>query len=126
MRKTLVLAVVALLAVAAAGPASAKTVRVTAKANGTRVTLASGDRLQIRLASNPSTGYRWTAVSAGRPVLKLTASTYKGTGRLPGAGGTQTFSFRVVEQGSARVSLVYVQSGSKNVGKRFRLTVVVR
>jgi inhibitor of cysteine peptidase len=126
MRKSLVLAVVALLAVVSARPAWAKTVRVGARASGTRVTLVRGDRLQVALASNPSTGYRWQIAGVGRAVLKPVASTYKGTGRLPGAGGTQTFAFRGLARGTTTLRLAYIQAGSKNVGKRFRLTVVVR
>jgi inhibitor of cysteine peptidase len=126
VRTTVVLAVLALVAAVSAGPASAKTVRVTARANGTRVTVHRGDRIEIKLASNPSTGYRWRTVSSGRPVVKLTASTYQGRERFPGAAGTQTFTFRALGQGSAELRLVYTQAGSNDVGKRFRLTVVVR
>ncbi len=126
MRKGVVLAIVALLAAVSAGSASARTVRVGAKASGSRVTLVRGDRLQVKLASNPSTGYRWQIVGVGRSVLKPVASTYFGTARLPGAGGTQTLTFRGLARGTTTLRLAYIQSGSKNVGKRFRLTVVVR
>jgi predicted secreted protein len=126
MRKTLVLAAVALLAAVSPGSASAKTVQLGAKANGTRVTLARGDRLQIKLASTPSTGYTWRLVTVLRAVLKPAGSTYKGTARLPGAGGTQTFTFRPIVRGTTPLQLLYSQAGSSIIGKRFRLTVVVR
>jgi inhibitor of cysteine peptidase len=126
VRRGLVLAVVVLVAAASAGAATGKTVRLGAKANGTRVTLVRGDRLVVRLASNPTTGYNWMLVDVTRSVLRPTASTYKGTGRLPGSGGFQTMVFRALSRGTTQVRLAYVQSGSQNVGKRFRLTVVVR
>jgi inhibitor of cysteine peptidase len=126
VRKGLVLAVVALLAAVSAGSASAKTVRVGAKASGTRFTLVRGDRLQIKLASNPSTGYAWRLLGVAPAVLKPAGSTYNGTARLPGAGGTQTLTFRAIARGTTPLQLLYVQSGSSNIGKRFRLTVVVR
>ena len=126
MRNVLVLAVVGLLAALAAGPAAAKTVRLTAKAKGTQVTLSRGDLVRITLTSNPSTGYMWQTRVVTRSVLKPVSATYKGTARLPGGGGTQTLTFRAVARGTAQLGLVYVQAGSANVGKRFRLTVVVR
>ena len=126
MRRGLVLAVVVLVAAASAGAATGKTVRLGAEANGTRVTLVRGDRLVVRLASNPSTGYNWMLVDVTRSVVRPTASTYTGRSRVPGSGGYQTLVFRAVSRGTTPIKLAYVQSGSQNVGKRFRLTVVVR
>jgi inhibitor of cysteine peptidase len=126
MRSAVVFGVVLLLAAVSAGSASAKTVRLGATASGSRVALVRGDRLQITLASNPSTGYSWRVLTASRSVLKMTASTYKGAAGRPGAGGAQTLTFRVVGRGTTRLTLVYVQVGSSSIGKRFRLTAVVR
>src|SRR5580765_2579593 len=104
MRKGLVLVVVAVLAAVSAGVAFGKTVRVGAKASGTSVSLVRGDKLQIKLASNPSTGYSWKILTVTRSMLKPVSSTYKGTARLPGAGGAQTFVFRGLARGTSQLT----------------------
>ena len=126
MRRIAILVAVAALAAFAAAGAQAKVVTVTSSANGKAVTLKVGDHLLVALASNPTTGYQWKVKTVTRSVLLPTGSSYAASASRPGAGGAQTLRFRAAKAGSTGLVLVYQQAGSKNIGKRFRLTVRVR
>lgn len=87
--------------------ASAATVVVGASANGTTVRLRSGDSLVVRLAGNPTTGYRWVVVQRP-PLLRLTASRYEPSlPTRPGRGGTYTFRFAARAGRSGLLRLAY-------------------
>ncbi len=106
---------------------TAATITVGAAANGTTVRLRAADTLVVRLAGNPTTGYRWSVKRAPAP-LHLVGSTYKPSppGRL-GQGGTYVFRFRA-KSGSGKLELVYRRPWEKRKPplRTFSLTVRVR
>ncbi len=77
--------------------------------NGSTIFLTQGERLVVRLPSNPTTGFVWsvarnaTAVlqPAGDPRFEASASD------KPGTGGYQIFEFRVAAAGASSLALVY-------------------
>lgn len=77
--------------------------------NGSDIFLAQGDAIQVRLNSNPSTGYSWTVASNAPSVLSPVGEPKFEPAEKPkpGAPGTQSFSFRVVGGGGAFLELVY-------------------
>jgi len=65
-----------------------------------------GDLILIRLAENPTTGYRWEVDAADDQVIALQDSDYSaapGTGI--GGGGTRTFVFEAQSPGTVQVRL---------------------
>ncbi|WP_019645863.1 protease inhibitor I42 family protein [Novispirillum itersonii] len=73
-----------------------------------------GETLEIRLRSNPSTGYAWTldtASSQGVPgLLRPAGENYSapaGNPPPPGAGGAQVFRFEPQAKGQARLLFTY-------------------
>jgi len=77
-------------------------------ADGTTITLAVGDVLNVALPANPSTGFTWevTAVdgailsAAGEPVFEAESTAI-------GSGGTMTFSFDVLAAGTTTLKMLY-------------------
>jgi inhibitor of cysteine peptidase len=77
--------------------------------SGSIIYLLQGDALSVRLPANPTTGYTWSIAanapsvlqSAGDPRYEPPAAS------RPGAGGFQSFEFRVAGGGAALLQLVY-------------------
>jgi predicted secreted protein len=63
-------------------------------------TLSCGDELQIRLAENPTTGYRWHFEQSGTAVLALVEDRFEMGGGAPGAGGKRLVRFIAQQAGS--------------------------
>jgi len=84
----------------------------------------------VRLPSNPSTGYSWRVQSVDASVLKSGGKpAYQApANQMPGAGGTEVFSFQAARAGEADLILNYARSWETNqpVARTFALKVEVR
>jgi inhibitor of cysteine peptidase len=78
---------------------------------GAMVTVPVGDELVVQLCSNASTGYGWSdPVIADPTILSPTGATSEPPASpMPGAPGTQTFTFQGMATGSTTVDLSYDQ-----------------
>jgi inhibitor of cysteine peptidase len=92
--------------------ARAATKVVTDADKGGTVTIKMGDVLEVRLSSNPSTGYAWYLQKQSTALLKLTGqSQAQPTG--PGTVGrpvVQIFDFAPTGKGTGVLMLHYVRS----------------
>lgn len=66
-------------------------------------TVARNDEVVLRLAENPTTGYRWEVSVSGVGELALVADTFVAGAGIPGAGGQRVL--RYVCRGSGNVQL---------------------
>lgn len=85
--------------------------------NGSEIFLAQGDVIAVKLPSNPSTGYSWS-IASNAPAILQSAGDPKfepPEKAKPGAGGSQTFEFRVAAGGGAWLQLVYRRPFEKDV-----------
>ena len=101
---------------------------VLADAGGGTVAVRTGDRLVVRLAENPTTGYRWAVEEADATFLTLEASSFEPpSGSTPGAGGWRTFRFLAVGPGATRLRLAARRArvGGEDAGQSFAVTVHV-
>jgi inhibitor of cysteine peptidase len=88
--------------------ARALTVVAGEKDEGRAVELHLGDKLEVVLAANPSTGYLWSAVPMQEGVLRQAGEPdFKTDSANPGAGGKVTFRFEAVKTGKTWLSLNY-------------------
>ncbi len=69
---------------------------------GQKVQARPGDVVVIRLAENPTTGYRWEVTDG--PVL--CGDEFAGAGGAPGAGGERVLRFSVAGPGTTWFSAV--------------------
>jgi inhibitor of cysteine peptidase len=103
--------------------------RVDEHRNGRTVKLAVGELLEIVLAENPTTGFRWHLTEAGAPQCVLKHDAYEPEGEgVPGKGGVHRWKFEAAEPGAGRIELVYRRSWEQDAspGRAFRLQVEVR
>jgi inhibitor of cysteine peptidase len=100
----------------------------TDKNNGLTIKVAGAGSLQVRLPSNPTTGYQWTstALRAG-PLRETGTPTFvRSPSKLLGAGGTQVFTYRGVAPGTVHLSFNYARSWEHvTPAKHVALTVTV-
>ena len=108
--------------------ASAATRVITDADKGGEIRLKTGDRLELRLKSNPSTGYMWYVQAKSTPLLKLvhqsqTEATEPGVGRPV----FQVFEFEATRTGDGALQLHYVRPWEKPTpdDERFEIHVLI-
>lgn len=72
-----------------------------------------GKTFTIALDANPTTGYSWTQNVANPAIVAYVSDVYAAEQRDPqvvGGGGTTTFTFKAVAQGTTTIKLVYARS----------------
>ncbi len=82
-------------------------------------TALTGGTLVVTLCSNGSTGFSWDPPAYDHAHLRLISRTSAGPRvAMPGAAGTETFSFSVIGAGSTSVRFTYSQpwSGGTKAG----------
>jgi inhibitor of cysteine peptidase len=99
--------------------------------SGQEVTISNGGILTVKLDSNASTGYSWTADAAvaDNTVLKQTDHIYQPPATaMPGAGGQEAWNFKGLKAGKTTISMDYRRPFETNVApvKTFSITVVVK
>jgi inhibitor of cysteine peptidase len=95
-----------------------------------RIVLDLGDRLEVSLESNPTTGFQWQVAALDMGVLDWT----EGPSYVPsaperiGSGGTSRFVFLATRKGRVTLRLVYRRSWEEGVrpNKTMVLKVKVR
>lgn len=95
--------------------------------DGQEYSLKVGNSFTLRLNSNPTTGYRWTA-SYDDKVLALIGSDYQpdGNGNLVGQGGQDIWRFKALQAGTTELKMTYSRPWeSAAPAKTFTLQVVV-
>jgi predicted secreted protein len=99
---------------------------VSLDADGTTVDVAPGERLELRLPENASTGYLWV-LEPPDPPLRVTEDALRPATAQVGTAGEHRFVVQADEPGET--TLVARQArpwAAEAVLRRFRLTVRVR
>ena len=98
-----------------------------------QVELEVGQRLDVILGSNPSTGYSWTetALLSDAAVISQTGHAYvepgKTTQSLVGAAGHEHWTFIALQAGTSKITMSYARPWEAGaVAWTFELTVVVK
>jgi inhibitor of cysteine peptidase len=103
--------VFAIAGVCGSAPATAQTSKIGDAANGTTLHLKMGDTLEVRLTSNPSTGYLWYLQPKSTALVKLDGQSQTEP-EQPGVGRPifQIFRFTARRAGRGDLRLHYVRS----------------
>jgi predicted secreted protein len=112
-------------------------ITLTEADRGRLIDLAAGDRLTVRLAETPGTGYRWEIAPGADPGLAggLSAVLTGEGDRFaasesalprPGVGGLRIFSFRAGEAGTATLSFRLRRPWEAEAAAVDTVTVTVR
>lgn len=98
----------------------------TEKNNGQTVQAHVGDRFEVRLESNASTGYEWLVQTQDAKALESDGEPRRipPTSNQPGAPGQQVFAFKVKRAGETKLKLIYARPWEKDKpADKFVLTV---
>jgi inhibitor of cysteine peptidase len=107
----------------------ASRVQLREQDTGRTIELRRGDRLEVVLAGNPTTGYAWEQVGDDNAVLKPAGDpTFQPDSRAVGSGGVVTVPFEASGVGRTTLTLVYHRAFEPNVPplKTFEVGIVVR
>jgi inhibitor of cysteine peptidase len=103
--------------------------KATEEQNGSRINLKMGDRLQIALEGNPTTGYTWEIAQNNSDLLEPEGEVgYQAEKtNLVGSGGTFIFTFNAIARGNTSLKLIYWRPFEKDLPpiKEYRLTILV-
>lgn len=92
------------------------------------VTLSVGDTLEVTLASNPSTGFKWTGDTqiSDPSVIDQTSHQIVGpTSDLVGSPGTEVWTFSALKEGTATIETDYNQPWPAGAKKAWTFTANV-
>jgi inhibitor of cysteine peptidase len=81
-----------------------------AEDSGSELQLNAGDEFEVRLVSNPTTGYSWAVTEPETLTWTLLDSSFEEPDSdLVGAAGTEIFVFEAVSEGNDVLRLEYVR-----------------
>jgi predicted secreted protein len=86
-------------------------VEISEAQRGATVAVRVGDRVVLRPADNPSTGYTWTLDDLPEGVQLIDDGYEQPGGVLPGAASTRRFEFTAAAPGHHRLRLVRARPG---------------
>ncbi len=116
MRKSLLVVLMLALLVPLAACSGGGTKKLSDGDSGKSVQLKTGDKLEITLKSNPTTGYKWDVASPESGVLEMVGKPeFEADSKALGAGGKTTFVFRAASSGKTTLKLVYHRPWEKKV-----------
>ena len=127
----LVALIIIVLTVFTACAKNSGTLSFTEKDNGSSVSLNKGQRIEIKLESNITTGYSWKlSENMDTSVAAFVSSEYKESGKdkeMVGTGGIETFIFEAKDAGQAEIILEYERPWEENTEpeKVFKLKITV-
>jgi len=102
---------------------------LTEKDNGISIELNPGNRFELKLEGNPSTGYTWEVISIDLNIIKqIDEPTFKSSSTALGAGGEMTFHFQTVHVGQTSLNLAYHRPWEKNIPdeKTYQVAIIIR
>ena len=96
--------------------------------NGQKIELHSGQRFEIGLPEIPTTGFRWSLVSSGKPACVALDNFYEQPDiHALDAQGNHYWRFQAAQAGHGNIELVYQRpwEHAGNPARRFTLNVRV-
>jgi inhibitor of cysteine peptidase len=129
MLRSVVLVVLTVLVILALCACGTQVTRLGKADAGKSVELGVGNKLEIVLEGNPTTGYSWEVGSVDETVLKLAGEPeFKSESRAVGAGGVFTFRFEAVAAGQTALQLIYHRPFEKDTPpiETFEVSVAVK
>jgi inhibitor of cysteine peptidase len=98
---------------------------LTAADSGHDVSIAVGETIEIDLAENPTTGYRWRLDCSPAAVLQSVSDSFQ-AGKRPGEEGMHRWIIRAETAGSGRISGQYQRSWASDDPPARTFSVKVR
>jgi len=85
-----------------------------------------GDKITVKLCSNPTTGFQWDYETTIENVLKEEDRDFEEPeGDIPGAAGIDVWTFEAVEKGTTEVRMEYSQPWEGGLKAEWTYTITV-
>ncbi|HZU67622.1 MAG TPA: protease inhibitor I42 family protein [Ktedonobacteraceae bacterium] len=97
--------------------------------NGQELDLQTGQKFEVRLPENPTSGFRWKLVSSGEPACEALEDVYEPPDPgIHGQEGMHYWRFEAVQAGYGQIELAYRRSWepAENAARRFTLEIRVK
>ncbi|SRR5258706_6788407 len=92
--------------------------------NGQVVDVMVGDTVELTLAENPTTGYRWRLQKTGQPVAQLIEDRMVAqVTERSGAPSKRHWTFRVIAQGTAPIGMTLQRHWEQGLAKTFETVI---
>jgi inhibitor of cysteine peptidase len=101
------------------------TLELNHDADGSEVAVAVGESFELRLAENPTTGYRWQVAAESSPAIRVIGDSFRLEGDAVGAPGMREWRLQADRPGTHSLVLVEKRSWEEKVVKRFMVKVMV-
>ena len=98
---------------------------LTAADSGQEVSISVGETIEIDLAENPTTGYRWHLDCSPTAVLRSVSDSFQ-AGKRPGEEGMHRWIIRAETAGSGKISGQYQRSWAPDDSPARTFSVRVR
>jgi inhibitor of cysteine peptidase len=130
MLPLIVIVIIGLLCACSAGPTPVMSTRQLSEADAGRlIELRAGDKLEITLPGNPTTGFQWEVSVGNTAILQPSGEPeFKPSSNAVGSGGKITLRFEAVGSGQMALKLIYHRPFEKDVppSQTFEVTLTVR
>ena len=85
-----------------------------------------GDKIYVKLCSNPTTGFEWSYEMSGDVAVKEEDHDFQEPeSDLPGAAGKETWTFEAIEKGNTIINMEYSQPWDGGTKKEWTYTINV-
>jgi inhibitor of cysteine peptidase len=129
-RRLIPLIMAGILCVAQGEPSSmASTMQLTEADAGRTIQMRVGDRLEVALPGNPTTGFQWEVGALNHAVLRpIGEPEFERSSSAIGSGGKVTMRFEAVGPGATGLQLVYRRPFEKDAppARTFEVTATVQ
>jgi len=89
------------------------------------ISMKVGETVKLKIESNPTTGYKWTA-KVSTDVLIIAKEDYFSSSDLLGAGGIQEFDFEAIKAGETDIIMNYGRSWEPNPINTYKIVANVQ
>ncbi len=92
-----------------------KELTLSTKNNGQQFVINKNANVTIALKANPTTGYKWTLSEPDSTmIIQVGTDSFEADSKIIGAGGIQTFHFKIFASGKTRLKLIYHRPWEKD------------
>lgn len=125
-----VITIIGVLSACGAEPSPAMSLKQLTEANTNGlVELRVGDKLEVTLPGNPTTGFQWEVGAGDTAILRPSGEPeFESASGAVGGGGQVTLRFEAVGTGQMELKLIYHRPFEKDAppDKTFEVTVTVK
>jgi inhibitor of cysteine peptidase len=105
-----------------------ESIKLNENDSGKTVEIHVGDKLDVILPGNPTTGYAWELFMSDSNVLSLVKREFFANNKAMGSSGVEIIKLQAIAAGNSEVKMIYHRSFEPNVPplKTFKVIVSIK